>query len=386
MATRRRRVKHSHNKTITIIKALLRKTTYKNKKGKHHKTKKRYQSGGVPKPPAKGKEGVPTEFKYFRNLVKRGKVRADAYEKQKIYQKKDNTAEFDLHMETTGLPYHISVKSVKRKTPGQNSFSIMCGKSNRFITQAGIGNVPYHMVIVIREKHPTDQNKTQYRALELDLRGDKGKKLLFGRANDCDIKDIVKQAEYLSNAYCENEEETKPKIDAFNAYLKSLRAKIQLAPKKGNPAKNRPTRAQSSITGFNPSSPTSRDVLVSENILSSQENSQENSPDIREGKEMETAKPTSRKSFKPSVSRAPGSRGTSSRGTSSRGTSSRGTSSRGTSSRGTSSRRGISKQPTPQVSYYRSFTPRVRGTSQLSIVPEEREQSIPQVQPQLSVV
>jgi hypothetical protein len=359
MATRRRRVKHSHNKTRTTSKALLRKTTYNNKKNKQNKTKKRYQSGGGPtastasKKRAKGDKGVPTEEKYFRYLVRSGQVNANAYEKQKIYQKKDNTAEFDLHMNTTGLPYHISVKSVKRKTPGQKSFSIMCGKSNRFITQAGIGNVPYHMVIVIREKHPTDPNKTQYRALDIDLRGDEGKRLLFGIASDCQIKDIVKEAEYLSNAYCKNDGDLQNnnKIADFNKYLKDLGAKIQLAPKKGNPDSKRSTRAQSSITGFNPNSPTSMGAVVEETILSSEPNSANsaNSNEGINGGPVELA--ASRNSRATSGRRAPGSRGTS--------------------SRKTSSIHGISKQPTPQVSYFRSFKPRDRGTTQLQVIPAE---------------
>jgi hypothetical protein len=245
------------------------------------------------------------------------------------------------------------------------------------------------MVVVIREKHRTDPTKKQYHSLEIDLRGDKGRRLLFGGADDCEIRDIVKRAEYLSNAYCKDDEdpETIRKIDEFNAYLTSLRAKIQLAPKKGNPNKKRATRAQASITGFNPNSPRSRDAIIHEDYLSSAPNSG-NSDQGMNGGPAGTA-PLNLTAT--SVSRAPGSRGTSSRGTSSRGKSSRGTSSRGKSSRGTSSRgttssRGVNKPPVPQVSYFRSFKPRVRGTPQLSMIPEGSEQLILPVQPQLSVV
>jgi hypothetical protein len=389
MVTRRRGVKYRHNKTRTTSKALFRKTRHKNKKNKQNKTKKRYQSGGGPKPPAKGKEGVPVEYKVVKNYIRRRMVDPDTLQKQEMYQKENPTAEFDLHMDTTRLPYHVSVKSVKQKTPGQNSFTIMCGKSNRFFGQTGIGKVPYHMVVVIREKHRTDPTKKQYHSLEIDLRGDKGRRLLFGGADDCEIRDIVKRAEYLSNAYCKDDEdpETIRKIDEFNAYLTSLRAKIQLAPKKGNPNKKRATRAQASITGFNPNSPRSRDAIIHEDYLSSAPNSG-NSDQGMNGGPAGTA-PLNLTAT--SVSRAPGSRGTSSRGTSSRGKSSRGTSSRGKSSRGTSSRgttssRGVNKPPVPQVSYFRSFKPRVRGTPQLSMIPEGSEQLILPVQPQLSVV
>jgi hypothetical protein len=97
MATRRKGLKTSHNKTRTIIKALLRKTTYKNKKNKHHKTKKRYQSGGGPKAPkaqvkgeAKGRYGVPTEMKFLRLLLKEGKISQETFDKLVEQQKKDH--------------------------------------------------------------------------------------------------------------------------------------------------------------------------------------------------------------------------------------------------------------------------------------------------------
>jgi len=361
MVTRRRGVKHRRNKTRTTNKASLRKTRHKNKTNKQNKTKKRYQSGGGPKAPAKGKEGVPTETKFLRYLLNKGEITQKKFNELVAQQKKDYTAEFDIDMGISSLPYHISVKSVKRKTPGQNVFTIMCGKSNRFFGQTGIGKVPYHMVVVIREKHRTDPKKKQYHALEVDLRGEKGRRLLFGTANDCEIQDIVKQAEYLSNAYCEDDEdaETIRKIGEFNEYLKSLHAKIQLAPKKGNPDKKRATRAQASITGFDPNSPTSKASIINEDYLSSEPNSG-NSRNSDEGINGGPAGTAPLNLTATSVSRAPGSRGTSSRGTSSR----------GTSSRNTSSRRGVNKQPT-QVSYFRSFKQRVRGTTPLQVIQEK---------------
>jgi hypothetical protein len=360
MATRRRGLKTSHNKTRTTSKVLLRKTRHKNKKNKNSKTKKRYQSGGGPKARAKGAKGVPAEFKVTRHYIRRGMVHPDTLQKQVMYQKANPTAEFDLDSSVTGLPHHISVKSVKQKTPGQNSFTIMCGKSNRFINQVGIGKVPYHMVVVIREKHRTDPNKTQYHALEIDLRGDKGKRLLFGSADDCEIQNIVKQAEVLSNAYCKDDEdaETIRKIGVFNTYLKEkLGAKIQLAPKKGNPNKNRATRAQASIRGFNPNSPTSKGSIIHDDILSSAPNSGSSNEGINGG----PAGTAPLNLTATSVSRAPGSRGTSSRNTGSRNTGSR-----NTSSRNTGSSRGVNKPPVPQVSYFRSFKPRYR---ELSTIP-----------------
>ena len=280
MATRRRGVKHSYNKTRTIIKASLRKTRHKNKKNKHRKTKKRYQSGGVPKKErAKGEKGVPTEYKVLRKFIATRKLSPGLAAKQANWHKSNNTAEFDLDMGVTGLPYHISVKSVKRKTPGQNVFTIMCGKSDRFFTQVGIGKVPYHMVVVIREKHPTEPNKIQNRALQIDLRAPGGRSLLFGNANDCKIIEIVERAQRLSDAYCENDEDAQnnTKIAEFNNELKQLGAKIQLAPKKGNPAKKRYTRAQASITGFNPNSPRSQASILDQYNLSSETSSEPSS-------------------------------------------------------------------------------------------------------------
>jgi hypothetical protein len=365
MVTRRRGVKHRRNKTRTTNKASLRKTRHKNKTNKQNKTKKRYQSGGGPKKPkerAKGDKGVPTEYKVVRKFIGRGELSPDVAVKQANWHRFNNTAEFDLDMGVTGLPYHISVKSVKRKTPGQNVFTIMCGKSDRFITQVGIGKVPYHMVVVIREKHPTDPNKIQNRALQIDLRSLGGKRLLFGSATDCKIKEIVERAQLLSDAYCENDEDAQnnAKIADFNYELKLLGAKIQLAPKKGNPEKKRSTRAQASITGFNPNSPTSKASIREEYLLSSEPNSTNSDQGINGGPAGTAT----------SVSRAPGSRGTSSRGTSSR----------GTSSRNTSSRRGVvRKQETPQVNYFRSFILRDRGTSQRGTSQRGTSQQLPVV-------
>ena len=366
MVTRRRGVKYRHNKTRTTSKALLRKTRHKNKKNKQNKTKKRYQSGGGPKAPkaAKGRYGVPTEMKFLRLLLKEGKISQETFDKLVEQQKKDHTAEFDIDMEISGLPEHYSVKSAN-KNENQYSVTIMCGKSNRFITQTGTGSAPYHMIVVLREKHPTKPNKTQYRALEINLRSDNARTLLFGDANDCQIQKIVDDAQRLSDTYCDDDSvENHEQIRRFNQNLKSsFGARIQLAPKKGNPNKNRATRAQASIMGFNPNSPTSRASVIHEDYLSSAPNSG-NSQEGTNGGPAGTA-PLNLTAT--SVSRAPGSRNTGSRNTGSRNTSSRNTGSRNTGSRNTGSSRGVNKPPVPQVSYFRSFKPRYR---ELSTIPE----------------
>jgi len=353
MATRRRGVKHSHSKTRSVNKALLRKTTYKNKKNKHHKTKKVYQSGGGPKPPAKGKEGDMVEFKVPRSLRRRGLGNSRIVENHIEYKKRYPTAEFDIPIEVSGLPYNISVKSVKQKTPGQQSYSIMSGDARRFLSGIGLGKEPYHMIIGIRQPHPTHPNRKKIVGSEIDLR--KYRSVLFGNASEDNIKSIVQKANELTQAYYENSTTTKPHIDAFNRYLKGLNSKLQLAPKKENLAKKRAARVQASFT-FNPTSP--RTAAHSTAVdLSSMENSQASSPGDEAGAagealELQLVNITKRSS-RPL-------------GTSSR---SRGASSR---SRGTSARSGISKQPTPQVSYYRSFKPRVRDTTQpFSTIPEE---------------
>jgi hypothetical protein len=274
MATRRRKVKHSHNKTRTTSKALLRKTRHKNKKNKNCKTKKRYQSGGVPKAPkasAKGASGIKVEPKVTRSLRRQGMGHIDIEERQKKFQKENPTAEFDIPVEISGLDYNISVKSVKRKTPGQNSFSIMCGDARRFFTQVGIGKVPYHMIIGIRQKHPTKPDKKQILGFEIDLR--KSRSLLFGNADDCTIRRIVKRADELTDSYYKDEVGTKPIIDEFNEYLKSLGSKMQLAPKIGNPDKKRATRLQASFS-YKTGSPNT-DAASKLFSLSSEENTPE---------------------------------------------------------------------------------------------------------------
>lgn len=163
MATRRRRVKHSHSKTQSVNKALLRKTTYKNKKNKHRKTKKIYQRGGGPKAPAKGKakgkEGDEVELKVSRSLARQGIGNPNIVDEHRAFKKTHPTAEFDIPIEISGLPHNISVKSVKQKTPGQKSHTIMLGDARRFISGVGIDKEPYHMIIGIRKQHPTHPDK-----------------------------------------------------------------------------------------------------------------------------------------------------------------------------------------------------------------------------------
>ena len=350
MATRRRKVKHSHNKTRTTSKALLRKTTYNNKKNKQNKTKKRYQSGGGPtastasKKRAKGASGIKAEPKTIRYHIRHGLMRPQAEEEYFNFNKLNPTAEFDIPIEISDLPYNISVKSIKQKTPGQNSFSILCGDARRFLGQVGLGKEGYHMVIAVRKKHPTKPNKRQIAASEIDLREAKG--LLFGGISDCEIKKIVERANELTQAYYRDSAAGKKQIDRFNAHLKEIGSKMRLVPRIENPEKRRPPRVQTSFN-FNPESPRTKELLTTYS-LSSQE-SQENTPE-----EMETGDSASRKSVKPPVSRGVSNR---SRGVSNR-------------SRGVSSS-GISKQPTPEVSYFRTFTPRVRGKTPLKVIPEE---------------
>ena len=362
MATRRRRVKHSHNKTRTTNKTLLRKTRYKNKKNKTHRfknnrSKKVYQSGGGPKAPkastsqkarAKGASGIKAEPKTIRHLIRRGIVPPDTLEKYIKFQKENPTAEFDIPIEVSGLPYNISVKSVKRKTPGQNSFTIMCGDARRFINGIGSCNVPYHMVIAIRQPHPSKPGKQQLVGTEIDLRS--AKKVLFGDITDTEIKKIVEASDTLTHAYYKDSTAGKVEIDKFNKYLKDIGSRLQLAPKKENLEKGRDSRVQVSF----PLTLGPGGVFAghSTNVeLSSQEDSPQ---DMDDGN---AAMSTGSRGQKPTSSSRATSRN---KGATSR-------------SRGVSSRSGVSKKPTPQppVSYFRSFKPRDRGTTQLQVIPEE---------------
>jgi len=291
MATRRRKIKHIHNKTRTTSKALLRKTRHKNKKNKTHRvknnrTKKVYQRGGgpkapktpnpakTPKPPkprAKGGPGDKVEPKVSRRLKLMGQGHPDLPERHIAYKKENPTAEFDIPIHVSELDYNISVKSVKRKTPGQKSFTIMCGDARRFLTELGSGNVPYHMVIGIRQQHSTKPNKKEVVGCEIDLRAYKG--VLFGRATDEEIKFIIDESNRLSKAYCDNSAKTKPEIDAFNASLERLGSKLRLAPKKENYDKKRDPRVQATFS-FVPEDPINKPFLKPFE-LSSMENSPE---------------------------------------------------------------------------------------------------------------
>lgn len=367
MATRRRGVKNSHNKTRTTSKELLRKTTYKNKKSKHHKTKKVYQSGGGPKPKPKpkgkykGKQGIEAEPKTIRYLINQEVVPPETLQRYFDFNKLNPTAEFDIPIEVSSLPYNISVKSVKQKTPGQKVFPILCGDARRFLGQVGLGKEGYHMVIAVRKKHPTKLNKRQIAASEIDLR--RAKHIIFGKVSDDEIKQIVERVNKITTAYYQDSISGKQEIDEFNAYLESKGSKMRLVPRKENLEKSRSARVQTSFN-FNPESPRTRALIEKSFMMSSQDTSPEDTSTSNRNSAMSTgATATGSIDQKlPSNSRAT---------SRSMAPSSRGATSRGTSSRNTSSGRGISKQPTPSVSYFRKFTPRVRGKTPLPVITEE---------------
>jgi hypothetical protein len=147
----------------------------------------------------------------------------------------------------------------------------MCGDARRFLTELGSGNVPYHMVIGIRQQHSTKPNKKEVVGCEIDLRAYKG--VLFGRATDEEIKFIIDESNRLSKAYCDNSAKTKPEIDAFNASLERLGSKLRLAPKKENYDKKRDPRVQATFS-FVPEDPINKPFLKPFE-LSSMENSPE---------------------------------------------------------------------------------------------------------------
>lgn len=371
MVTRRRRLKTSHNKTRTTSKELLRKTTYKNKKSKHHKTKKVYQSGGGPKPKPKGKykgkQGIEAEPKTIRYLINQEVVPPETLQRYFDFNKLNPTAEFDIPIEVSKLPYNISVKSVKQKTPGQKVFPILCGDARRFLGQVGLGKEGYHMVIAVRKKHPTKLNKRQIAASEIDLR--RAKHLIFGKVSDDEIKQIVERVNEITTAYYQESTSGKEEIDKFNAYLESKDSKMRLVPRKENLEKSRSARIQTSFN-FNPGSPRTRALIEKSFMMSSQDTSPEDTPSYGNAAAAVSTGATATGYIDqklPSNSRAT---------SRSMAPSSRGTTSRGTSSRNTSSRRGISKQPTPSVSYFRKFTPRVRGKTPLSVITEESTQEL----------
>ena len=370
MATRRRGVKNSHNKTRTTIKALLRKTTYKNKKNKTHRvknnrTKKIYQSGGGPQAPkapkkrAKGASGIKVEPKTIRYYIRQGLMPPSAEEAYFSFNKLNPTAEFDIPIEVSGFPYNISVKSVKQKTPGQKVFPILCGDARRFCRQVGLGKEGYHMVIAVRKKHPTKPNKRQIAASDIDLRKAKG--LLFGNITDSEIKTIVERVNQITQAYYDDSTAGKKEIDKFNEDLERIGSKMRLVPRKENVEKSRAARVQVNYS-FNPESPRTKKFIEDNFLMSSQDPSPEDTTSYgNAAMAMSTGSRESSGQKLPSNSRATSGR--------------RAPGSRNTSSRNTSSRRGISKQPTPQqFSYFRSFQPRVRGTTPLQVIQEETDE------------
>lgn len=368
MATRRKRVKHSHNKTRNTTKTLLRKTTYKNKNKTHriknHRTKKIYQSGGGPKAPktpktpktpkqpksrARGASGEKVELKVSRAFQRRGEGFADMPERHMVYKKQNPTAEFDIPLDISGLPFNVSVKSVKRKTPGQKAYTIMCGDARRFLTEIGLGRVPYHMIIGIRQQHPTNPHKKKVVGCEIDLR--EYKSILFGRASDREIKDIIDESHRLTELYYQDSTKAKPLIDSFNKGLKTINSKLQLAPKKENVEKGRGARVQATFNII-PQDPINKPFLK-DFELSSIENSPEDEDNgtgagvaamavgqaAQEAQEAQSLAPIS-----PRLAPVK------------------------------TSRRGITKkrvEPRPPTEYFRSFKPRERKSIQLTEVLEE---------------
>jgi hypothetical protein len=332
----------------------LRKTRYKNKKNKtyrvkNNRTKKIYQRGGGPKAPkepnpaktpnppkekkrAKGASGDKfVEPKVSRSYRRRMQGHPDMPERHIAFKKANPTAEFDIPIDISGLPFHVSVKSVKRKTPGQKSFTIMCGDARRFLTELASGSVPYHMVIGIRQPHSTKPNKTEVVGCEIDLRD--YKRILFGNSTtDEQIIFIIDESHRLTEAYYEDSESAKQYIDKFNAFLKGLNSKLRLAPKKENYDKKRDPRVQATFS-FVPDAPENKQFVTPFDF-----SSMDNSPQDVDGDGAGEAATTTAMAM------------------------STGQSAQSVAPVKTSRRRGVSKKPVeprPPTEYFRSFKERL---------------------------
>jgi len=229
----------------------------------HHRTKKSYQYGGVPKSQApksstqrsrrgRNDRGFRAEDQFVEELAHMiGDLQLIPRhaEHQRLHPQHPHDIPISLSSKLVG---NYSVKSVANKSAGQASYQI-CGGDACVITQ-NIKDTTNPLILALVIRHEEElktqkANKDRTVSTEtytIDLH--QYKDALYGTLSEYQMHEIFERLKYLKEAYTSKDENTsriaRAEIDAINVRLRAANARLKLAPKVANIAKKRYGRLQ----------------------------------------------------------------------------------------------------------------------------------------------
>ena len=236
----------------------------KKRQQRHHITKKLYQYGGVPKVPKsstqrnrKGRNdrGYRAEDQFVEALAS---VIGDLElierheEHQRLHPQDPHDIPISLSSKLRG---NYSVKSVGNKSKGQTSYQVCAGDACVVTGNIKDTTNPLIMALVIRHEEELKNHKQGKKTVSLEtytIDLHKYKEALYGRLSEHQMHEIFERLKDLKKAYTSKDERistvARAEIDAINVRLRAAGARLKLAPKVGNLAKNRTGRVQAAMS------------------------------------------------------------------------------------------------------------------------------------------
>ena len=189
--TTRRKKNNNNNKSKKVKKYI-----------KINNTRKRSQMGGLAKPriiktkkhilknptqfkkKAKGRRGTRGEGDFISALAV---IVGDPKIPQKVRERKDPTAVYDVERGMSPkLRANYSIKSVAKKSHGQNKYQICMGNTCRVFNSFSEADNPLHMAIIIRHEYLIESGQIPLLTMVYDM--NQYKPALFGNLSDIEIR------------------------------------------------------------------------------------------------------------------------------------------------------------------------------------------------------
>lgn len=235
---------------------------------RHHRTKKLYQYGGMPKSQApksstqrsrrgRNDRGFRAEYQFVKKLahmIGDLELIPRHAEHQRLHPQDPHDIPISLSSKLVG---NYSVKSFANKSAGQESYQICGGDACVFTDNLRDTTNPLIMALVIRHEEELKNQKepkegkimipTQTYTIDLH----QYKNALYGRMSEGEMHEIFERLKDLKKAYTSKDEKlyksAREEIDAINVRLRAANARLNLAPKAANVAKKRDARLQTVI-------------------------------------------------------------------------------------------------------------------------------------------
>lgn len=232
---------------------------------RHHRTKKLYQYGGMPKSQApksstqrsrKGRNdrGYRAEDQFVKKLahmIGDLELIPRHAEHQRLHPQDPHDIPISLSSKLVG---NYSVKSVANKSAGQESYQICAGDACVFTDNLRDTTNPLIMALVIRHEEELKNQKegkimipTQTYTIDLH----QYKNALYGSMSEGEMHKIFERLKDLKKAYTSKDQGiskvARAEIDEINGRLRAANARLNLAPKAANVAKKRDARLQTVI-------------------------------------------------------------------------------------------------------------------------------------------